>query len=481
MYDVVVIGAGVIGASIAYELSRYDLRLAILEKENDVALGASRANSAIVHAGFDPVPGTLMAHYNVQGSACMEELCGRLSVRYQRNGALVLAFSPEEEKVLHRLLERGGQNGVEGLTILSGEEVRRREPQVSEAVTAALYAPTSAIVEPWDLTLALAQVAVSNGAELFLSTPVTTLRALPEEDACAVHSGDRVWNTRLVVNAAGVYADEIGRMLEEPRFTVQAKKGEYHLLDKNQGTLVSATLFRCPTQEGKGVLVTPTIHGNLLVGPTSTNTEDRRDVGTTPEGLAFVEARAREMTPAIQFGETIRDFAGLRAAVAEQDDFVIGFSPKVPCLFHAAGIKSPGLSSAPAIGAEVARRVAARLGVKMRSQAVTTRTRVRFQDLSREEKNALIRQDPTYGRIVCRCQSIPEGEILQAMKGPIPATTMDGIKRRCNTGTGRCQGGFCGPRIHKLLAETLGVPMEAILQNGPGSYLLIGETKGEQA
>ena len=475
MFDVIIIGCGVVGAACAYELSRYDLSVAVLEKSNDVANGTSKANSAIVHAGYDPHPGTNMARLNVEGNRLMPELCKKLDVPFRQVGSHVLAFSEKEVGTLRALYERGVRNGVPGLKLLSGDEAHAMEPNLSGAVCGSLWAPTAGVISPWELTLALIETAVRNGTELHLEAPVTALRYSDGHFTAETPKGR--FESRYVLNAAGCHCEDIAAMLGCADFKIQPNRGEYFLLDKAEGTRVHSVIFQCPNENGKGVLVSPTVHGNLIVGPNAVNITDPDDTKNTAEGLAFVREMALKSVPSISFRDNIRNFSGVRANHPE-DDFLIGESKAVPGFYELAGIKSPGLSSAPAIAKEAAAWLAGKMPLHEKESFIGTRRRIRFNELSAEEKNALIAEDPLYGRVICRCETVTEGEIVAAIHSPVPPTTINGVKRRVGAGMGRCQGGFCGPRVQEILARELGVPMEEILLDQPGSYILTGETKG---
>lgn len=479
MYDVTIIGCGVIGAAAAYELARYNLKVLILEKENDVAMGTTKANSAIVHAGYDPEPGTLMAKLNVRGSAMMEELCKKLSVEYKRTGSFVLAFDDADMEKVHKLYENGVKNGVPGVKVLNRDEVLQMEPSLSEDVKGALFAPSAAIVDPWGLAIALAETAVKNGAELRRACPVTAIHK--EENFLRVTAGGEEFLSRYVVNCAGVYADEISRMAGQGGFTMLPNRGEYYLLDKQSGNLVSRVIFQCPTAAGKGVLVAPTVHGNLIVGPNAVDVQDPADVSTTGEGLREVGQAAKKSVPGVDLRQSIRNFAGVRAQT-DQSDFIIGPSEKNPYLLNIAGIKSPGLSAAPAIG-EYAVELLGEMGLALtkKESFIDTREKVHFRAMTAEEKAELVRKNPLYGRVICRCETITEGEIVDAIHSPIPPCSLDGVKRRAGSGMGRCQGGFCGPRVQEILARELGVTQEEILQDGAGTVIITGRTKGVKA
>lgn len=476
MLDVAIIGGGIVGAACAYELSRYRLSVAVLERENDVACGTTKANSAILHAGYDPPPGTLMARLNVEGVRLAEELCRKLDVPYRQCGSLVAAFSGEDAGLLRTLYSRGVENGVPGLSLLDAAQVRNLEPNLSPEVVGALYAPTAAIVNPWEYALALAETAVRNGVSLHLNAGVTAIRRCEGGFELDTAAG-RFW-ARYVLNAAGLYSDEVHNMAAAPAFRIHPDRGEYYLLDKSEGERVSHVVFQCPTRAGKGTLVAPTVHGNLIVGPNNEPPRERDDTATTAGGLEEVMRLARKSVPSINFRESIRNFAGVRAAADGADDFIIAEAADTPGLIDIAGIKSPGLSAAPAI-ARMAAELLEGCGLRLvkKDFFIDTRRRVRFKELTCEEKARLTEENPAYGRVICRCETITEGEILDALRGPIPPCSVDGVKRRCNAGMGRCQGGFCEPRVFELLARERGLPPEEILQDRAGSYIITGKTK----
>lgn len=473
MFDVAIIGCGVIGAAAAFALSQRECSVVVLEKENDVATGATRANSAIIHAGYDPVPGTLMARLNVRGAALAPQLCKQLDVPYQQIGSMVLAFGPEEEKTLHTLYARGRQNGVPGLELLSGDEVRAREPKVSGQVTAALWAPSAGIISPWEYALAFIETAVRNGAELRRSCGVNAIVRI--EGGFRIETEQGPVEARRIVNAAGTHSDVIHNMVCEPAFRIEPNLGEYYLMDKSEGGRAHCVLFQCPTAAGKGVLVSPTVGGNLIVGPDAVPSNDPSRVNTTGEGLAFVRTQALKTMPDLNFRASIRNFAGVRAN-SDQDDFYIRES--APGFVDLACIKSPGLSSAPAIAEEAVRLLEqSGLTLPQKAHCVTTRTRLKFRTLPVEQKQRAVAENPLYGRVICRCETITEGEIMDALHAPVPPVSIDGVKRRCGTGMGRCQGGFCGPRVAEILSRELGVPMDQILKDTSGTEILECETK----
>ena len=473
MTDVVIIGCGVIGAAAAMELSRYDLDITVVERENDVAVGTTKANSAILHAGYDPRPGTLMARLNVRGSALARDYCAALDVPYRQCGSMVLAFSERELATLRELLERGIKNGVPGLTILSGDEARAREPALSDAVLAALWAPTAAIVSPWELCLAFAETAVKNSARLRLNTAVTGLERLQE--GWRVHTSAGDIETRYVVNAAGVDSDTVHDMAAPHSFDIKPSRGEYYLLDKAEGTRVNTVVFQCPSERGKGVLVSPTVHGNLIVGPNAESAE-KHDLATTARGLDFVRETAKLSVPSVDFSKSIRNFAGVRANTG-RDDFLIGVA--APGFVDLAGICSPGLTSAPAIGEYAVELLAGEgLAPKKKEHFDFHRRRVRFKELPEAERQALVERDPAYGRVICRCETVTEGAILACLRAPVPPVSVDGVKRRVNAGMGRCQGGFCAPRVVEILARELKLSPGDIVKDRAGMNILAEETKG---
>ena len=475
MYDVVIIGCGVVGASAAYELARYKLRVAVLEAAADIAAGTTKANSAIIHAGYDPEPGTLMARLNVEGNRLTGEICEKLQVPFKRVGSLVVAFSPEQLPTLRTLYDRGCKNGVPGLRLLSGEEARAMEPGLSEEVCGALLAPSAGIIDPWGFAIAMAETAVRGGVELRRDCPVTGIEDTGAGFVLHTPAGDVA--ARFVLNAAGVDADRVHEMLEPNDWQTLPSRGEYYLLDKSEHDRVSRVIFQCPGPEGKGVLVAPTIHGNLICGPNAQGMEDRLDLGNTAAGMAEVCTKAARSVPGVEWRQNIRNFAGLRANTT-RSDFIIEESKAHPGFIDLAGIKSPGLSSAPAIAKLAAEMLAADgLALESGPDFVDKREHIVFKNLSAEEKNELIRKDPRYGRVVCRCETITEGEIVAALHSPIPPRSINGVKRRCNAGMGRCQGGFCGPRVQEIIARELGIDQAEVLLEQAGSTILTGRTK----
>lgn len=478
--DIIIIGGGVIGASIAYALCRYELSVILLEKQGDVALGATRANSGIVHAGYDPPPGSLMARLNVEGAVMMESVCRDLDVLYFKCGSLLVASGTQEDTVVRDLHARGVQNGVEGLAVLSGDEARLREPALTAGITSALYAPSAGIVNPWELCIGLSEVFVRCGGKVILYSEVTAIE--PSDDGFRIKTSSGNYKAKRVINAAGLYSDIVHKMAAEEDFSILPSRGEYFLLDKNQGSTVNGVIFGCPTPETKGVLIARTVHGNMIVGPSSESIADRDDTATTAAKLGEIRSRASELMPSINFRDNIRNYSGIRANPSTKE-FIIREVPSVPGFFEAAGIKSPGLAASIAIGRYMTGLLKTSGLVILEKQSVREhpellrRTLVRFSRMSPEARKALVASDSRYGRIVCRCETVTEGEVLDAIHSPIPARTIDAVKRRTAAGLGRCQGGFCGPRIASLLASELAIPPTGILQDMPGSYIFTGPTK----
>ncbi len=475
MYDVVIIGAGVIGSAVARELSKYRADICVVERAEDVCCGTSKANSAIIHAGFDAMPGTLKAKVNVEGNRMMDELSRELDFAFRRNGSLVVCTEREGLPTLEELRDRAGKNGVPDVRILGADEVRAMEPNVSDDVVAALYAPTGGIVCPFGMTIALAENAAANGVEFRLNTEVTEIKKTEGGYVLATDKGEI--RARVVVNAAGVYADKFHNMVSEHKLEITARKGEYCLLDKTAGGHVSHTVFQLPGAMGKGVLVTPTIHGNLLIGPTAADIDDREAVNTTAEGLSSLQARAGKSVKNIPMRSVITSFAGLRAH-EKGDDFVIGEAEDAKGFYDAAGIESPGLSSAPAIGRMLAEMIAGDFNLEANEDFVGTRKGIMNpQTLSFEERQELIREKPAYGQIICRCEMISEGEILDAIHRPLGARSLDGVKRRTRAGMGRCQSGFCSPRVMEILAREVPMHMYDITKLGGASRIVLGANK----
>lgn len=479
MFDVVVIGAGVIGAMVARELSKYQLSVCVLEKENDVACGASKANSGIVHGGYDPIPGTLKAKLNSDGVEMLFQAAKELHVPIKRNGSMVCAFCPEDEVVLEELYQQGIQNDIPGMYLISGNEARQLEPNLSKQVTKVLHVTNAGIVCPYDLTISAMGNAMDNGVILRCNFHVNDISR--EKDCFVIKTadGDCVYG-KYVINCAGGYSDRIAKMVGDDFFDVIPRAGEYMLLDKAEGDLVSYTLFQCPTKEGKGILVSPTVDGNLLVGPTASKVISAEAKDTTPDGLATVERLAQKSVPSIQFRQVITSFTGVRAS-EKNGEFILAASENAPGFVHAGAIDSPGLTCCVSI----ARYIIDLLGKQgMMLDFKDNWNGLRkdmhaFRNMSDDDKNSYIKSNPAYGKVVCRCETVTEGEILDAIRTNPPARDMDGVKRRTRSGMGRCQGGFCGPYVMELIAKENNIPLEAVTKNGGDSHMLIGRIGGE--
>ena len=477
MYDILIIGSGVSGASCAYMLSKYDLKIAILDKSNDVANGTTKANSAIIHAGYDPKPGTQMARLNVRGVELAKEITKNLDVPCINCGSLVLAFDETDMEHVKKLYDQGCANGVPDMQILNGEQLHEMEPEISDEAVGALYAPSSCIINPWEYCLAMAETAVVNGAELFLNREVTAIDHV--DDHFVVETTGGTFETKHVISAAGVHADAVRRFIEEPGYEIVPTRGQYFLLDKDEGKRVSRTVFQCPNEKGKGVLVSPTVDGNLIVGPDA-NVGDYEDTSTDKPGLDAIKIAAQKSVPNINFRMNIKNFAGVRAN-SDQDDFVVERSRTYPGFIDIACVKSPGLTAAPAIAEQVVSMLAEDgLELNEKAQFVNTRKRPRIGEADEDRRNALIAENPQYGRIICRCETISEGEIVAALHAPIPPTTLNGVKRRVGSGMGRCQGGFCTPKIHEIISRELGMDMLDICLEEPGSEILKFKSKNNE-
>lgn len=475
MYDVIIIGGGVSGTATARELSKYKGTFCLLEKEEDLCCGTSKANSGIVHAGYDAPEGSLMAKLNVLGNEKMEKLSRELDFPFKRTGSLVLCFSPEDLPSLKLLYDRGIANGVKNLLILCREEVLKMEPNVSDEVFAALYAPTAGIVCPFEMNLAFGENAYENGVEFHFNTEVIRLEKIEKGYRIFTNKGE--FETKCIVNAAGVYADDIHNMVSKRKIHITPRKGEYCLLDKSAGAHVSRTVFALPGKEGKGVLVTPTVHGNLLIGPTATDIEEKEGTNTTGNSLAQVINKAGKNVKNLPLRQIITSFAGLRAH-EDHHEFIIEEVKDAPGFIDCAGIESPGLTSAPAIGERVAEILREKLGLEEKENFISKRKGIlRPASLSFEERNALIKENPAYGNIICRCEMVTEGEIREAIRRPLGAKSLDGVKRRTRAGMGRCQSGFCSSKVMEILAQELNADLSQITKAGDGSNLICGTNK----
>lgn len=475
LYDVIIIGAGVSGTSIARELAKFDAKICVVERFDDVCCGTSKANSAIVHAGYDAKPGTLMARLDVEGSYLIPQLARDLDFQYVNNGSLVLCMHEEDLPALHDLYNRGRTNGVSALRLLSREEILALEPNVQDTVVAGMQAATGGIVCPFGMNIAFAENAAENGVEFRFNTQVTGFERT--RDGWDVKTDQGTLSTRIVVNAAGVYADELHNAVSTRKLHITPRRGDYYLLDRTTGGYVKHTLFQLPSKYGKGVLVAPTVHGNTIVGPTAIDIDDRDGVNTTAAGLEDVMRKASIIVKDAPLRQVITSFAGLRAH-EDGHEFVIGEAEGAPGFIDCAGIESPGLSSSPAIGKMVAELVRDKLLLPRKANYRSTRKGILDPaKLPFGERQELIRQNSAYGNIICRCESVTEGEILDAIHRPLGARSLDGVKRRVRAGMGRCQGGFCALRVMEILSRELGIPMEEITKSGGGSRMIAGRNK----
>lgn len=474
MFDITIIGAGIVGTSAARELSRYDLKVLLLDREIDVANGTTKANSAIIHAGYDALPGTLKAKLNASGNKMFDKMCDELSVPFKRIGSIVVAFSDEDMASVRELYDRGVLNGIPEMEIVGREKLKEIEPNISDNAVGALWAKTAGIISPYELCIAQAENAVQNGVELRLETEVTGIEKLEDKFIIKTNKGEI--ETKYIVNCAGLFSDRINTMLGGEKFEVVPRKGEYCLFDKSQGGLANHVIFQVPTKMGKGILVTPTVHGNLLIGPDAVDIADKEDISTTQIGLETVIDGARKSIDKFSMRDVITSFAGLRATV-KGGDFIIN-SPAENAV-NAAGIDSPGLSSAPAIAEMIVSRLV-KMGIDLNEKRNFNPIRPvqkRFAKMTNDERNEAIKNNPLYGRVICRCETVTEGEIVDAIRRPAGARTVDGIKRRLRAGMGRCQGGFCMPRVVEILSRELNIPYGDVLKGSSEGYIVTGKLK----
>lgn len=470
IYDIAIIGAGVIGSLTARTLSKYDVNICLIESANDVCAGSSKANSGIVHAGFDALPGSLKAKYNVKGAQMMSGLCDELSVKYPKIGSLVLAFNEDDIITLEMLKDRGILNGITNLTIIDKVSLGKMEPNVSESAIAALYSPTSGIVCPYTLTIAAAESAVDNGVKLYLDSEVTG--AAWKDEYWEITAADQVIKAKYTINAAGANSAKIALLFGDSSIKIHYQKGEYILFDKTYGSLVNSVVFQPPTKLGKGVLVTPTADGNLLTGPTSRSIDSAMNTETTADGMNEILRTAEKSVPDLPLNGVLTSFTGVRAS-SDTGDFIVAFSDNANNLFNIAGIDSPGLTASPAIAEDVAQILSDRLNATPNPDFNPKRTVSRpIAHLNADERMEAVHANPLCGHIVCRCETVSEAEIIEAIKGKIPAHTIDSIKRRVRSGMGRCQGGFCGPNVAKILSRELNIPLNEILKDHKGSEIL---------
>ena len=476
MFDIIIIGAGIIGTAIARELSKYKGNFLVLEKNNDVSCGTTKANSGIVHAGFDAKPGSKKAYFNVLGHNMYKELSKELEFPYKENGAFVLAFDEDKDGILEELLDRAKKNNVLGCSIISGDEIRKIEPNVSKEVTKGLYAKTSGIVSPYEMCIALAENAYQNGVKFEFEKEIIDIKK--EKDFFIIKSKDNsIYEARLVINAAGLHSDEINNMLSNIKYHITPRKGEYMLLDKEYSFYTTKTLFQLPTKAGKGVLVAPTCHSNILVGPTSIDVKDKDETWTTYEGLDDAWKKGLKTVPTLAKGGIITQFSGNRAH-EECNDFIVEFSKDVKGLYNLVGIESPGLASSPAIAKHCVDEVSTYLKLEKNEKFNPYRKAIKkISNLNPSEIEELIKENPLYGHVICRCEVVSEAEIVEAIHRFPGAKDLDGIKRRTRAGMGRCQMGFCTPKIMEILARELNKDIKDITKKGNNSKLIVSSIK----
>lgn len=477
-YDIIIIGSGIVGSLIARYLSRYELDILVIEKEIDVGMCPSSANSAIIHAGYDPMPGTLKAEMNVEGNRLWHELAVELGIVFSQTGSLVVALADEDMCKISELYERGMDNGVTGMAIIDREELIRREPRINPQARAALWAPSAAVLDPFGAVLAAAENAVMNGVTYMFETKF--------EDF--IFEGNRIIGVktdkgdlfcRWAVNSAGLYSDEVAHkagILRDMKIT--PRKGCYLIFDPEKITL-NNVIFPVPSEKGKGILASTTTHGNVLIGPNNEECSDKEDISTTASGFEEVFSGAKKLVPSLELKNVIAQYSGIRATEREKKDFIIDIPPQVKGFVNLCAIDSPGFASSPAIALEVI-ELLKDAGEVLKEKSGWDPVRKpfpHFHRMSLEERTELVRKNPAYGRIVCRCEEVTEGEVLDAIHSPVPARTYDGIKRRTWLGTGRCQGAFDYPRVIQILAKELNIPEAEVTKKGRGSELIFRKTK----
>ena len=476
-FDIIIIGAGVTGCATARELSRFEAKILVLEKDEDVCCGTSKANSGIIHAGYDAKPGSLKAKMNVRGNELMTGLVEELDIPFKRIGSLVVCTDESQREGIEELYAQGLANGVQDLKILSGEEVRLIEPNISDDVICALYAPSAGIICPFRLNIALAECAEQNGVEFRFNTLVKDISS--SDEGFTLNTSQGVFNSKVLINAAGCHADEFHNQVSSEKIHITPRRGDYILLDRSCDGFVSHVVFPQPTKMGKGILVTPTVHGNVLIGPTAIDTDNKDEAPLTADGISkVIEGAAKNLrnTPVRQ---VITGFSGLRAH-EDGGEFILGETKDCPGFFDCAGIESPGLTACPAIGEYMAGLVSEKLELRNKDSwnGICHDIRKPFE-LTSEEREKLIQDYPEYGRIICRCETITEGEIIDSIRRTLGARSLDGVKRRTRAGMGRCQGGFCSPRVMEIISRETGIPLDNVTKSGGDSRILNGRTKYE--
>ena len=468
MRDIIVIGAGVVGCSIARELSKYNLDVLVVEKNSDVSEGISKGNSGIVHAGYNEKIGTLKAKLNIEGNKIFDDLSRDLQFPFKRNGAFILAFKDEEMKTLESLKENGEKLGVEGLEILTREEALNIEPNLNKEIVGVLNVKTSGIVSPYEMTIALAENAAENGVEFKLNSKVTNIEKISEGYKVTLNNKEVV-SGKIIINASGLEGAFLNNLVSMTKREINPVKGEYCLFDKVAGAMINKTLFQVPNKLSKGVLVTPTAEGNLLVGP---NAVEGKTLETSREGIDEILDKSKKSIEELPVARILNTFSGIRPKTKE-GDFIIEEVEDAKNFINVIGIDSPGLTAAPAIGVYVVNMIKEKLDLVEKKNFKKTREKiVRFAELSLEEKNKLIKEKPAYGHMVCKCEFVTEGEIVEAIHRPIKALTVDAIKRRTRASMGGCQGVGCTLPISKILSRELGIDISDINKNSEGSPVI---------
>ena len=476
-FDIIIIGAGVMGSAIARELSRFDCSVLVLEKDEDLCTGTSKANSGIVHAGYDAKPGTLKAKMNIRGNELMPTLCQELDIPFKQIGSLVVCTDEANRDGIDDLYARGITNEVPGMKILSAEEVKAIEPNISDDVVCALYAPTAGVICPFRLNIAMAECAAQNGVDFKFDSPVTGISKAGEK--WIIETSSDSYECSVVVNAAGCHSDELHNLVSEKKYHITPRRGDYMLLDRSVEGFVKHIIFPQPTAMGKGILVSPTVHGNTIVGPTAVDIESKDEAPVTADGLVKVQEGSAKNIKGLPLKQVITGFSGLRAH-EDGGEFILKEAEDCPGFFDCVGIESPGLTACPAIGEYMAAMIAEKLSLKQKETwNGICKDVIKPFELSSEDREKLIKDQPEYGRIICRCETITEGEIIDAIRRPLGAKSLDGVKRRTRAGMGRCQGGFCSPRVMDILSRELGVPLDSITKSGGKSKILTGRTKDE--
>ena len=477
MFDVIVVGAGIVGSLIARKLSSYQLSVAVLEKEPDVGNVVTMANSAIVHSGYDPVPGTLKAKLNVLGNKMMDKVCEELDVEMERIGSLTVALYDSQLPLLEDLAKRSKENGVE-VKILSAEETLKLEPHINPNVKGSLLAPTAGIINPFTFAVHAMENAVDNGVKLFLSEKVVSIKKEGEVYTLKCESGNS-YQTRIIINAAGIHSDEIHQMVEKIDYSITPRKGEYFILDHYTDDLVKHTIFPLPSEKGKGILVTPSIGGTYLIGPSAEAMPSKDDVSTDKPTLDEIRRQALDMVPSIPFNQVIRTFAGTRPTPSTHD-FIIGFAKNDDHFINLSGIESPGLVSSPAIAEYVINEYLAKI-INLKDNPnynPYVKKRPNLAKMSINERNEFIKKNPPFGQIVCNCEKVSLGEILFEMESSVPPKTIKAVKKRTRAGFGKCQGGFCQPIVTKLISEKFNIPLDKVLFQKEGSFVIPYKVKG---